>query len=141
MWYIQRPLPSQELAKAGHCRTPGREKVTSSLARGAAFTQDGAGRVGECSLRRRWLQLNKDTGAAGKGTTSSGAGEEASCTSSSLEEGWGFSWQGSPGADVSAIGPAQGGLVEGRLATGDTALTWPYLAIVQNPTSKQTPCL
>lgn len=31
---VQTPLPSQELATARHCGTPGREKVTSSLARG-----------------------------------------------------------------------------------------------------------
>lgn len=38
------------------------------------------------------LQLNKD-GAAGKGSASSGAGEEASCNSGSLEKrGGGLSW-------------------------------------------------
>lgn len=44
-------------------------------------------------------------------------------------------------ADLSAIGLAQGALVEGRLATGDTALTWPTVEIVQNPTSQKTLCL
>lgn len=41
-------------------------------------------------------------------------------------------------ADLSAIGPAQDVLMEGRLATGGTALTWPTIEIVQNPTSQKT---
>lgn len=119
MWY-RHLCPLQELARARHCRIPRREKVTSSLARGADFTQDGARRVGECSPRSRWLQLNKDTGTAGKGSTSSGAGEEASCNNGSLEKGvGGFPGEGRGlGADVSAIGPAWHGLMERRLATG-----------------------
>lgn len=75
--------------------------------------------MGECSPRSRGLQLNKDTGAAGKGSTSSGAGEEAGCNNSSLEtRGGGLSW-GEPGtADVSAVGLAEGDPMEGRLASG-----------------------